>query len=192
MIQATGRADAGKPRNDFHDTYEEFILSIRSIAFAVVALALAICTGSAKAASVTYDFIEGSTAPNPGMIGGIFVIASPPASATSGWSGDYTDVISYQITDPSIGMVGFYTPTEGTVSSSTGAELDGGGIGSVLGANVTNSKANFAAGTLNSSGHTLAHGTFVLAAAVPEPSSLVLAGTAALAGLGLWTRRRRV
>jgi hypothetical protein len=28
-------------------------------------------------------------------------------------------------------------------------------------------------------------------ASVPEPSSLVLAGTAALAGLGLWTRRRR-
>ena len=27
--------------------------------------------------------------------------------------------------------------------------------------------------------------------AVPEPTSLALAGTAALAGLGLWARRRR-
>ncbi len=33
-------------------------------------------------------------------------------------------------------------------------------------------------------------GTFVLTP-VPEPSSLVLAGTAALAGLGAWARRRR-
>ncbi len=34
-------------------------------------------------------------------------------------------------------------------------------------------------------------GSVVGAAAVPEPSSLALAGTAALAGLGLWARRRR-
>jgi PEP-CTERM motif len=31
----------------------------------------------------------------------------------------------------------------------------------------------------------------VVGASVPEPSSLALAGTAALAGLGLWARRRR-
>ena len=34
-------------------------------------------------------------------------------------------------------------------------------------------------------------GSVVVGTAVPEPSSLVLAGTAALAGLGLWARRRR-
>jgi LPXTG-motif cell wall-anchored protein len=34
-------------------------------------------------------------------------------------------------------------------------------------------------------------GTFQ-ATAVPEPPSLILAGTTALAGLGLWSRRRRV
>ena len=34
-------------------------------------------------------------------------------------------------------------------------------------------------------------GSVVEAGAVPEPSSLALAGTAALAGLGLWARRRR-
>jgi hypothetical protein len=34
-------------------------------------------------------------------------------------------------------------------------------------------------------------GSVVAAGAVPEPSSLALAGTAALAGLGLWARRRR-
>jgi hypothetical protein len=34
-------------------------------------------------------------------------------------------------------------------------------------------------------------GVVVGQAAVPEPSSLALAGTAALAGLGLWARRRR-
>jgi hypothetical protein len=34
-------------------------------------------------------------------------------------------------------------------------------------------------------------GSVVSANAVPEPSSLVLAGTASLAGLGVWARRRR-
>jgi PEP-CTERM motif len=34
-------------------------------------------------------------------------------------------------------------------------------------------------------------GSVVAAGAVPEPSSLALAGTAVLAGLGLWARRRR-
>jgi hypothetical protein len=178
-----------KPCNDFHHTHEELIMSIRRIAFAAVALALAICTGSAEAASVTYVFVEGSTAPNPGTIGGIFVIASPPASATSGWSGTGSDVLSYQITDPAIGAVGFYTPeTALTLSSSTGAELDGGEIVAFMGA--YGSRTAFSTGHLQGSNASVT-GTFVLAASVPEPSSLVLAGTAALAGLAVWARRRR-
>jgi hypothetical protein len=35
---------------------------------------------------VTYDFIEGALAPDPGTVGAFFVFASPPASATSGWN----------------------------------------------------------------------------------------------------------
>ncbi len=35
------------------------------------------------------------------------------------------------------------------------------------------------------------HGEFVLANAVPEPSTLLLAGTAAAVGLALWAHRRR-
>lgn len=174
-------------------------MNIRAIGFAAV---LALCTASARAGSVTYDFVETGAGGvgTPGLIGAILTFASPPASPDSTWTTALSsDVLGFQFTDSAVAPVGSYAPfVVIVVGSDAGTTLDAGTISGQMGSNVVATQILF--GDIgNSNIQYIGHGTptpfygdWVLAAAsVPEPSSFVLAGTAALAGLGLWARRRR-
>ncbi len=169
----------------------EITLNIRCIALAAV---LALSAGAARAgSSVTYNFIEGPHGPNPGTVGGILTFASPPASDTAGWSTDsLADVLSFQITDPALGS-GFYTPTDiTTVVSTTGAALNSGSVKDLGMGGHVNAAAFFGDGPVGGflEARSYTTGAWVAASSVPEPSSLVMAGIASTAGLGLWARRR--
>jgi hypothetical protein len=164
----------------------------KSALVGVVVLVLG--AASASAGSITYDFVEDSGGPNPGTVGGFFVFASPPASATSSWStSNPADVLDFEITDPKIGPVGSYLGFPafvGPISSNNGTSLDAGAYlaenaAGNLGLTVQLGPAPLADEIVVA--QNIATGNFVL---VPEPSSLLLAGTATLAGLGFWVRRR--
>jgi PEP-CTERM motif len=167
---------------------------LKSFLFAMCAIVL--CAASASAGSVRYNFIEGSPAPDPGTVGAFFVFASPPASATSGWNiSNVADVLDFEITDPKISTVGSYLKNgilDPPIVSNDGTSLDQGGYtASGPGNLIVEVDLGPNAGQTLVLGLMEAAGDFVLApAAVPEPSSLILAGTAALAGLGCWMRRR--
>jgi hypothetical protein len=168
------------------------------------ALALTLWAVPAQAALVTYHFIEGAEAPNPGRVGAILEFASPPAFPDQSWEIDSgTDsILSFRITDSAVAPVGSYTPSFAErVTSSTGARLDSGNIvGDMMTGQGTVQAETFISGLpggdilemVGVGGGFQPHGDWVLAvaAAVPEPSSFLLAGTAALAGLGVWVRRR--
>jgi hypothetical protein len=49
----------------------------------VVALTLTPASNPSHAGTVTYDFTEGTGAPNPGEIGATITLSSPPASPSS-------------------------------------------------------------------------------------------------------------
>jgi PEP-CTERM motif len=169
------------------------VKQLKSAIFGLSAFVL--CAVSASAGSVTYDFIEGPDAPNPGTVGAFFVFASPPASAMTGWSTNNTaDVLNFEITDPKIGQVGSYTIGSvfvDPVVSQNGTSLDNGQYLSF--SNIPSALVLVILGSTPNSDRiqngVTTTGNFVLAP-VPEPSSLMLAGTAALAGLGCWMRRR--
>jgi hypothetical protein len=163
------------------------------------AVLLAVCAVPARAASVTYNLIEGPDGPNPGTVAAILVFASPPASPDSAWTTTgIGDILSWEIIDPAGAPAGSYAPftlTEG-FSSPTGATLDQGDLTAHMGSQSVFVAASPAAGNdrIGPLGTTRGEpiaGDWVLAAAtVPEPSSAVLVGTAALAGLAAWPRRQ--
>ena len=166
---------------------------IRRIAIAAVVLALG--TVPARAGSVTYDFIEGQFSPNPGMVGAILTFASPPAYANMPWTTSANaDILSFQITDPAMVPVGSYVATIAeTVVSTSGGTLDSGIIdgnnaGFLINTIITSTPDSSYITNVNEA--TSFPGDWVVSSSIPEPSSLIQAGIAALASLGIWTRRR--
>jgi hypothetical protein len=162
-----------------------------------VAAILMISAVPARAGSVVYAFIEASTAPHPGQAGAILTFASPPALPDAGWTASSTaDILAFQVIDSAIAPAGFYTPDlAATVVSSTGAMLDAGSI--IGGLNHIAIQTAIDSGPGQSLIVNLQVGTGVggdwslaLGQAVPEPSSLFMAGTAAAVGLAVASRRR--
>jgi len=117
-----------------------------------------------------------------------------------------SSLLSYDITTVDGAIMGFhYTPaTAGDSSSSLPgiivlepASLDhileltfNGGL-TLAGAPITIGQFDSFEQDMTSTHRQVTGGSVVALAAVPEPSSVALAGTAALAGLGMWVRRRR-
>jgi PEP-CTERM motif len=205
------------PCNDLHHTYEELIMILSRIAFAAVVLALAFCVGSAGAGTITYT----ETAVGSGSLGGvnftdaaITLVAVADTANVTGSSGDYSvNNTSMTVDVAGVGSGTFTIPTVSYFYSGYGSYFDDNGEDNILGVNPPGLSYDLQTSLATVSGTTSINyyvtfatsaGTFHLTstesngtyqatlAAVPEPSSLVLAGTAALAGLGLWTRRRRV
>jgi hypothetical protein len=165
-------------------------MSIRTAALAAV---LALCAAPARAGSLTYDFIEGPTAPHPGTIGASITFTSPPASPDSPWlTGTHADVLDFQILDASIAPIGSYIISfviANPIVSLSGPDLDGGAFQGTGPAGVTGLLSLVLHLDRLIGPNAPVDGDFVVAP-VPEPSSLALAGIATLAGLGAWARRR--
>src|SRR5262249_37450249 len=102
---------------------------------------LALCVAPARAASVTYNFIDASNAPHPGTIGAILTFASPPASPDHEWvTMINADILDLQVTDSAIAPTGHYSatmtdPVNDPVISDKGTELDSGDIDGGMGVN---------------------------------------------------------
>jgi hypothetical protein len=169
---------------------------------AILAVSLALGAGSARAASVTYDFIEAQGAPHPGTVGAILTFASPPAEPNAGWTGHVADILSFQITDAAVAQVGSYTPFAGsTIASLTGAKLDSGAILAMSGAKAIFGSFSTAPGTSvlvdvspSNSGATngvLGDWRLVPAVATPEPSTFALSLVGGLGAVGYLARRRK-
>ncbi len=162
-----------------------------------VAAILVITAVPARAGSVVYDFMEAGIAPHPGDVGAVLAFASPPASPVAGWTTSSTaDVLAFQIIDSAIAPAGSYSPDlAATVVSTTGAMLDSGSI--IGGLNHVAIETFIVSGSGESLIVNLQVGSGVrgdwslaLSGAVPEPSSLFMAGTAAAVGLAVASRRR--
>jgi PEP-CTERM motif len=165
--------------------------------FCVLAVTFIYCGSSTHADSITYDFIEKGTT----TVGATMEFASPPASATASWTApDDSALLSLQITDPAIATVGVYPSVNFMleVASDDGSALDEGTIAAF---SLTTSLYLFIGASpgsdsiesfLISAGSQIE--TFgdwkVATSAVPEPSSLMMAGTATAVGLGALARRR--
>jgi PEP-CTERM motif len=164
-------------------------------------LALTACVLPARAGSVGYFFFEGSDGPNPGAPGAFLLFNSPPAEPAAGWTtSNVADITDFRVLDAALAPVGVYTPQliTSSISSNTGATLDDGQLsggmpplGLILVAMDSTPGQSLLANVVDG---TSSHGDWRLAVsqAVPEPSSLALAATAATAGLVLSMRRRGV
>jgi PEP-CTERM motif len=174
-------------------------MSIFRIASAVI---LALCVTSARAGTITYDFVEDRSGPHPGSTAAILAFLDPPASPTSGWTtANASDIVEFTFTDSALAPVGSYTPQIlTTVVSDTGTTLDAGLIMGTAGAVVVNAIATSAPGQsalLLGNGMGGVHGDWVLSSpigsSVPEPSSLAIASTGAIfVVVYAWRRRRRL
>jgi PEP-CTERM motif len=174
-------------------------MSIFRIASAVI---LALCVTSARAGTITYDFVEETVGPPPAIPVAILAFLDPPASPTSGWTtANASNIVEFTITDSALAPVGSYTPQIFTaVVSDTGTTLD---EGLILGAAaaisvfaIADSMPGQSALLNNTTGVTI-HGDWVLGSpigsSVPEPSSLAIASTGAIfVVVYAWRRRRRL
>jgi hypothetical protein len=176
-------------------------MSVRIIVLTVI---LAVCAGSAQAGTVTWQFVETTGGSGAGTIGGLLTLNSPPVDLTPGvsWTATTPDLVDLQVLDPVIGPVGSYDLGLNVASILEGIGPNFVNVHEVSGQSAAGDTAfsniNEAPGLsdlgvgLVGGGGGDAFGDWVLApAAVPEPSSLVLAGSAALAGLGALALRRR-
>ncbi len=175
-------------------------MSVRTVALTIV---LALCAASCQAGTVTWQFVESSGGSGAGTIGGLLTLISPPVDLTPGtsWTATTPDVVNFQVLDSAIGPVGTYNLSLNVASILEGIGPNFVNVHEVSGENAGGDVAfSNISGTLNASDLGVglagggsginANGDWVLVASVPEPSSLVLAGIAAFAGLGVWARRR--
>ena len=164
------------------------------IARQLKSLLFGVCAASASAGSLTYNFIEGSSAPNPGEIGATITVLSSPAIATAGWSTDNpANVLSLNIIDSSLFPGGYTGPMlvdalALNLVSLTGSNIDDAVLQSTT-QNLTVAISTTATSFNDPNSNDIA-GAWLASAAVPEPSSFLLAGTAAIAVLGVFVRRR--
>jgi hypothetical protein len=170
----------------------------------ILAVVLAISAASAQAGTVTWQFVETTGGSGAGTIGGLLTLNSPPVDLTPGasWTATTPDLVSVTVLDSAIGTIGSYN-----INLNVASILEGLGpifinvhevSGENAGGDLAFSNINGSAGLsdlgvgLAVGGGGQAFGDWVLSSAVvPEPSSFILAGSAALAGLGAWARRRR-
>jgi hypothetical protein len=178
---------------------------MRRAATAAVLLAACAAARPCEAGPVTWQFVEtfGGVGVS-GTIGGLLTLNSPPVDLTPGasWTATTPDLVDLTIKDPNIGPVGPYD-----VGLNVASILEGIGplfvnLHEVSGSNAAGDTAfSNISGTLNASdlgvglasgGGGTANGNWVLVtAAVPEPSSLVMAGSGALIVAGYCSLRRR-
>jgi hypothetical protein len=162
----------------------------------VAAAALVLALGAAQARADHVFTLSGVTFDDGGTATGTFTTDSA-----------LSNLVTYDITTSGGTLAGFeYTPAT-TISSSTSlpgilvfstASLDHLIEITFISPGLTTTGASILVGQFDSfeqvpggDHRQILAGGSVIEAGVPEPSSLVLAGTAALAGLGLWARRRR-
>jgi hypothetical protein len=161
----------------------------------LVALTFAPASNPCQAGSITYNFVEGSGAPNPGEVGATMTLNSPPASATSSWSiTNASDISNLQIIDSALFPTGFTGALssgllEQPLVSASGARLDSG----VLVFNFPPTLVLITTfGSSETGFFTAFTGNEVVGIwAVPEPDSAVLAGIASAIGLALAAFRKR-
>jgi hypothetical protein len=171
-----------------------------ALALVVLAVPFAPASFPCQAGTVTYEFVEGSGAPNPGEIGATITFLSPPASPTSFWGASIlADYLGVQINDPDLfpsGTTGVIVPVliQQPVYSETGATLTGGALQFPGGLQIFfPASSGFSPQSLFIS-HPLEHnvsGTWNVLASVPEPASAVQAGIAVVIGLALAAFRKR-
>ncbi len=159
-------------------------MTCRRIAIAAVAVSLLTFVSKIEASSVTFDFVSTSGL-SAGKTVAVLVFNTLPATSPS-------DVTSFDVVYNGIGPKGYYTPTSVSiigsgsmlVSGTVTAENDNTTVTLSLSGVTETAQITTTAGA----GHSL-YGHLMLAS-VPEPSSLLLAGTAVVFGLGIWSRRR--
>jgi PEP-CTERM motif len=163
----------------------------------VAAAALALALGAVEARADHVFTLSGVTFDDGGVANGTFTTDN-----------GLTNLLSYDITTSGGTVPGFEYTQANTVSFSSLPSIlvvetsDQSEILQLTFSGLTAAGAPITLGTadsfeqevigVNDSVHRdVTGGSVVGAGAVPEPSSLALVGTAALAGLGLWARRRR-
>jgi hypothetical protein len=175
-------------------------VSIRSISLAAV---LSLCAAPAEAATATWQFVESNDGA-PGIIGATLTLNSPPVDLSPGvaWTATTADLVDFRILDPGLGPVGPYDLSLNVASILEGIGPDFVNIheisgqdasGDVAFSNIDGSPGVSDLGVaLASGGFNDVSGDWVLVtSSVPEPSAMAMAGTAVLAGVGVWARRRR-
>jgi PEP-CTERM motif len=168
-----------------------------------LAIFLSLCAASAEAGTVTWEFVE-SSGSGAGTIGASMTLNSPPVELTPGvsWTATTADLVDFRILDPNIGPVGPYDTNLNVASILEGVGPNFVNIHEISGQNASNDIAfSNINGELHESdlGIGLAGGGsadingdwVVMPSSVPEPSSLALAGIAAMTGSGAWILRRR-
>ena len=147
--------------------------------------------------SITYNFVEGSGAPNPGGVGATMTVNSPPASATTSWTTMLpADISSLQIIDSSLfnsGFTGAFSTTLIAIPiTSTGPQLTAADLFDIplsLEIKIDGSQTIFAPPRFP--GPSSVAGTWSVSTSVPEPPSEVLAGITSTIGEALAAYRKR-
>ncbi len=169
----------------------------------VLGLILAWCVTPALAGQVTYEFVQGSDGLHPGEAAAALIFAEPPAFHDAGWStSDVASILQFSILDPDFAPLGTYTPQlVQEIRSETGSILIGGqitGLANAVAIQTIMDKDSGQSLLVNLVNGIGIHGDWIAVvqdpSAVPEPSTLALAGLGGLGVLGSYivsSRRRR-
>ncbi|WP_165223309.1 PEP-CTERM sorting domain-containing protein [Aquisphaera insulae] len=158
----------------------------------VLGLILAWCVTPAQAGQITYEFVQGSDGPHPGEVAAALIFAEPPAFPDAGWkTSDVASILQFSVLDADFAQLGTYTPQlVQEIRSETGSILIGGQI-----TGLANGVAIHTLMDLDSGQSLLVnlvtgkgiHGDWIAVVqapgAVPEPSTLAMAGIGVVACL---------